>query len=33
LRAQSLEDAQRFLAGNPNYDAGGTVEVRQLLRS
>jgi len=33
VRAQSLEDAQRFLAGNPNYDAGGTVEVRQLLRS
>ena len=33
IRAESLEAAQRFLAGNPNYDAGGTVEVRELLRS
>lgn len=33
VRAESLEDAQRFLAGNPNYDAGGTVEVRELLRT
>lgn len=33
LRAESLEAAQRFLAGNPTYDAGGTVEVRELLHS
>jgi len=33
IRAESLEAAQRFLAGNPTYDAGGTVEVRELLRS
>jgi hypothetical protein len=33
VRAESLEAAQRFLAGNPSYEAGGTVEVRVLLRS
>ncbi|KQV53912.1 MULTISPECIES: hypothetical protein [unclassified Duganella] len=33
VRAESLEAAQRFLAGNPDYDAGGTVEVRALPRS
>ena len=33
VRAESIEAAQRFLAGNPIYDAGGTVEVRELLRS
>ena len=33
VRAESLEAAQRFLAGNPNYDAGGTIEVRELLHS
>lgn len=33
VRAESIEAAQRFLAGNPTYEAGGTVEVRELLRS
>ena len=33
VRAESLEAAYRFLAGNPTYEAGGTVEVRELLRS
>lgn len=28
--AASLEDAQRFVEGNPNYEAGGTIEVREL---
>ena len=30
VRAESLEDAKRFLVGNPVYEAGGTVEVREL---
>jgi hypothetical protein len=30
VRATSLEDAQRFLVGNPVYEAGGTVEIREL---
>ena len=30
VRAASLEDAKRLLAGNPVYEAGGTVEVREL---
>lgn len=32
VRAESLDDAQRFLAGNPVYEAGGTVEIRALPR-
>ena len=32
LRADSLEAAQRFLDGNPVYQAGGTVEIRVLLK-
>jgi hypothetical protein len=32
LRAASLEQAQSFLSGNPVYEAGGTVEVRELPR-
>lgn len=32
LRAENVEAAQRFLAGNPVYEAGGTVEVRELIR-
>jgi len=32
VRAESMEDAQRFLVGNPTYEAGGTVEVRELPR-
>jgi hypothetical protein len=30
VRAEDLEDAQTFLAGNPVYEAGGTVEIREL---
>lgn len=30
IRADSLEQAQKFLVGNPAYEAGGTVEVREL---
>ena len=32
LRADSLDAAKRFLDGNPVYEAGGTVEIRELLR-
>jgi hypothetical protein len=32
VRAGSLEEAAGFLAGNPVYDAGGTVEIRALPR-
>lgn len=30
VRAVSLESAKQFLAGNPVYEAGGTVEIREL---
>jgi hypothetical protein len=33
VRAASLESAQQFLAGNPVYEAGGTVEIRELTRT
>jgi hypothetical protein len=32
IRAASLEEATRFLEGNPTYEAGGTVEIRELPR-
>ncbi|HEY0062281.1 MAG TPA: hypothetical protein VGC21_09170 [Telluria sp.] len=32
VRAETLAGARRFLVGNPTYEAGGTVEVRVLLR-
>jgi hypothetical protein len=32
LRAANLEQAQSFLSGNPVYEAGGTVAVRELPR-
>ena len=32
VEAQDAEEAQKFLEGNPNYEAGGTVEVRELLQ-
>ena len=32
VRAENIEDAKRFLVGNPNYEAGGTVEIRELPR-
>ena len=30
VRATNLEDARRFLIGNPVYEGGGTVEIREL---
>ncbi|CAN5151749.1 hypothetical protein BH10PSE1_BH10PSE1_02220 [soil metagenome] len=33
VTADSLAGAQALLAGNPVYEAGGTVEVRELPRS
>lgn len=32
VRAESLEAALRFVDGNPDFESGGTVEVRELLR-
>ncbi len=32
VEAESLEAAQALLAGNPVYEAGGTVEIRSLPR-
>jgi hypothetical protein len=33
VQAESLEEAISLLAGNPHFEAGGTVEVRELPRS
>ena len=33
LRVESLEAACALVAGNPLYEAGGSVEVRELPRS
>lgn len=33
VRAESLEAARCFLEGNPVYEAGGTVELRELPRN
>jgi hypothetical protein len=30
VRAENIEEAKRFLVGNPAYEAGATVEVREL---
>ncbi|MBV6325260.1 hypothetical protein [Duganella violaceipulchra] len=30
VRATNLDDAARFLVGNPHYEAGGGVEIREL---
>ncbi len=30
IEARDLRHAQSLLAGNPTYDAGGTVEIREL---
>ncbi|VVP85311.1 hypothetical protein PS918_02716 [Pseudomonas fluorescens] len=30
VRAGNLEEAKKLLAGNPVYEAGGTVEIREL---
>ncbi|MFS2004559.1 hypothetical protein ACEN9F_13130 [Duganella sp. CT11-25] len=32
VRAESTDDAARFLVGNPHYEAGGGVEIRELPR-
>jgi hypothetical protein len=32
VMTKDLADAQRFVAGNPVYDCGGTVEIRELPR-
>jgi hypothetical protein len=32
VRAASLDEASGFLAGNPVFEAGGTVELRELPR-
>jgi hypothetical protein len=32
VQAESLEDAARFLDGNPVFESGGTVEIRELPR-
>lgn len=33
IRAGSLDEAKSMLSGNPVYEAGGTVEIRELPRS
>ena len=33
VQADSIDDAKRFLEGNPVFEAGGTVEIRELPRS
>jgi hypothetical protein len=32
VRAENLHAAQQLLAGNPAFEAGATVEIRELLR-
>jgi hypothetical protein len=32
VRAESVDAARSLLAGNPVYEAGGTVEIRELPR-
>src|SRR5580704_7571763 len=31
VRADSLDQAKSLLMGNPGFEAGGTVEIRELL--
>jgi hypothetical protein len=33
VRAHDLDDAKTFVSGNPVFEAGGTVEVRELPRT
>ena len=33
VRAASLQDAKALLTGNPVYEAGGVVEIRELVRT
>ena len=32
VQADDLAHARRFLAGNPSFEAGGTVQIRELLQ-
>ncbi len=32
VRAEGIDEARAFLIGNPVYEAGGTVEIRELLK-
>ncbi len=32
IQADSLEEASAALNGNPTYEAGGTVEIRELVQ-
>ena len=32
ITAVDLDDARRWLAGNPVFEAGGTIEIRELPR-
>jgi len=33
ITADSMEQAKSLLIGNPQFEAGGTVEIRELPRS
>lgn len=33
INAATIEDAKQALAGNPHYEAGGTVEIRERPRT
>lgn len=33
VRANSLKDVQKLLEGNPAFEAGSTIEIRELPRS
>lgn len=33
LEASDMDDACGFLEGNPTFEAGGTVEIREVLTS
>jgi len=33
IRADSLKQAEEILSGNPVFEAGGTVEIRELPRA
>ncbi len=33
VQADNIDDARAFLKGNPVFEAGGTVEIRELPRS
>jgi hypothetical protein len=33
IKAATLDEAKQFVDGNPAFEAGGTVEIRELPRS